>query len=143
VNGRREHGNIASGSLINCFVLLSIFTEISPIWISFFLIFGNVGQTFVQVAMSNSISRSLPKDQIGVGMGLFSMTSFIAQGMAVGVYGIVAAQGSSVYWNPLHVDSSSYLFSNIYLVLAALHVGIFWLQRYLLLYIFVDKAYKV
>ncbi|WEK53572.1 MAG: MFS transporter [Candidatus Cohnella colombiensis] len=121
--------SIASGSLITCFVLLSIFTGISPLWISFFLIFGNVGQTFVQVSMSNLISRTLPKDQVGVGMGLFSMTSFIAQGMAAGVYGIVAAQSSSVHWNPLHVDPSSYLFSDIYLVLAAMHVGIFWFYR--------------
>ncbi|KRF43863.1 MFS transporter [Paenibacillus sp. Soil787] len=116
--------SVASGSLIFCFVLLSIFTGISPLWISFFLIFGNVGQSFLQIAMSNSISRSLPKDQIGVGMGLFSMVSFIAQGIAAGVYGIVAAQGSSMHWNPLNVDPNSYLFSNFYLILAALHVGI-------------------
>lgn len=116
--------SVASGSLITCFVLLSIFTGISPLWISFFLIFGNVGQSFMQIAMSNSISRSLPKDQIGVGMGLFSMVSFIAQGIAAGVYSIVVAQGPSVHWNPLNVDPNSYLFSNFYLVLAAMHVGI-------------------
>ncbi len=78
----------------------------------------------MQIAMSNSISKSLPKDQVGVGMGLFSMVSFIAQGIAAGVYGIVAAQGSSVNWNLLNVDPNSYLFSNFYLVLAAMHVGI-------------------
>ncbi|OGX68728.1 MAG: antiporter [Paenibacillus sp. RIFOXYA1_FULL_44_5] len=121
--------SVASGSLITCFVLLSIFTGISPLWISIFLMFGNVGQSFLQIAMSNSISRSLPKDQVGVGMGLFSMINFIAQGMAAGVYGIVAAQGSSVNWNPLHVDPNSYLFSNIYLVLAAVHVGILLFYR--------------
>ncbi|NRF92447.1 MFS transporter [Paenibacillus frigoriresistens] len=116
--------SVASISLITCFVLLSIFTGISPLWISFFLIFGNVGQSFLQIAMSNSISRSLPKDQVGVGMGLFSMVSFIAQGIAAGVYGIVAAQSSSVHWNPLNADPNSYLFSNFYLILAAMHVGI-------------------
>lgn len=120
---------VASGSIITCFVLLSVFAGISPIWISFFLIFGNVGQTFLQIAMSNSISRSLPKDQVGVGMGLFSMVNFISQGMAAGVYGIVAAQDSSVNWNPINVDPSSYLFSNIYLVLAAMHMGILLFNR--------------
>ncbi|QYR24375.1 MFS transporter [Paenibacillus sp. sptzw28] len=121
--------SVASGSLITCFALLSIFTGISPLWISFILIFGNVGQSFFQIAMSNSISRSLPKDQIGVGMGLFSMISFISQGIAAGVYGSAAAHGSSVNWNPLHVDPNSYLFSNIYLVLAAMHVGILLFYR--------------
>jgi DHA2 family metal-tetracycline-proton antiporter-like MFS transporter len=116
--------SIASASLISCFALLSIFTGLSPLWIAFFLIFGNVGQSFIQIAMSNSISRALPKDQIGVGMGLFSMISFISQGIAAGVYGILAAQGSSINFNPLNAEPNSYLYSNIYLVLAALHVGI-------------------
>lgn len=121
--------SIASGSLITCFVLLSIFTGISPLWISLFLMFGNVGQSFMQIAMSNSVSRSLPKDQVGVGMGLFSMISFIAQGIAAGVYGIVAAQDSSVNWNLLNVDPNGYLFSNIYLFLAAMHVAILLFYR--------------
>lgn len=121
--------SVASASLIICFVLLSIFSGILPLWISFFLMFGNVGQSFLQIAMANSISRSLPKDQVGVGMGLFSMISFIAQGMAAGVYGIVVTQDSSVNWNPLHVDPNSYLFSNIYLVLAVMHVGILLFYR--------------
>ncbi|MCR8630074.1 MFS transporter [Paenibacillus radicis (ex Xue et al. 2023)] len=121
--------SVASGSLISCFALLSIFTGISPLWISFFLIFGNVGQSFLQIAMSNFISKSLPKDQVGVGMGLFSMISFISQGIAAGVYGIVAAHGSSVSWNPLNVDPGGYVFSNIYLVLAAMHVGILLFYR--------------
>ncbi|CAH1195443.1 Riboflavin transporter RibZ [Paenibacillus plantiphilus] len=119
----------ASISLIACFILLSIFTGISPLWISFFLIFGNVGQSFMQIAMSNSISGALPKDQVGVGMGLFSMMSFIAQGIAAGVYGIVAAQGSSDNWNPLNADPDSSLYSNTYLVLAAMHVGILLFYR--------------
>jgi DHA2 family metal-tetracycline-proton antiporter-like MFS transporter len=94
-----------------------------------FLIFGNVGQSFLQIAMSNSVSKTLPKDQVGVGMGLFSMVSFISQGIAAGVYGLLAEQGSSVNWNPLNADPNGYLFSNIYLVLAAMHVGILLFSR--------------
>ncbi|MFM1652878.1 MFS transporter [Brevibacillus sp. B_LB10_24] len=115
---------VASGSILACFVLLSILTGVSPLWISLFLVFGNVGQSFLQIAMSNSVSRVLTKDQVGVGMGLFSMTSFIAQGVASGVYGLVVAHGLAVNGDPLHADSAISLFSNIYLVLAALHIGI-------------------
>lgn len=123
--------SVASGSIITCFVLLSVFTGISPPWISLFLVFGNIGQSFLQITVSNSISRTLSKDLIGVGMGLFSMISFIAQGIAAGIYGMVVAQGgSAVGWNPLHIDPNSYLFSNIYLVLAAMHVGILLFYRW-------------
>ena len=66
----------------------------------------------------------MPKEQVGVGMGLFSMIDFIGQGLAVGEYGIVVEQRASVSWNPLHSDSESALFSYIYLTLAAMHAGI-------------------
>jgi len=116
--------SIASSSLILCFIFISIFVGISPLWISLFLIFGNVGQSFMQVAMSNFISTTLPKDQVGVGMGLFSMIGFIAQGVAASLYSMVLATGYTLNWNPLHLDLNSHLYSNVYLVLAALHVGI-------------------
>ncbi|MBN3585933.1 hypothetical protein JYB64_26430, partial [Algoriphagus aestuarii] len=74
--------------------------------------------------MSNSISRTLSKEQIGVGMGFFSMVNFIAQGMAAGIYGMIAEQGASFHWNPLHVAQQGGLFSNIYLTLAVLHLAI-------------------
>lgn len=121
--------SIASSFLITCFLLLSIFTGVSPLWISLFLIFGNTGQAFAQIAISNSISRSLSKEQVGVGMGVFSMTSFIAQGIAAGLYGSLAAFHTSIRWNPLLSNSVTYLFSNIYIVLVALHVGILVFYR--------------
>ncbi|QMV41426.1 MFS transporter [Cohnella cholangitidis] len=121
--------SVASASLIACFALLAVFTGISPAWIAFFLMFGNVGQSFMQIAMSNSVSGSLPKDQVGVGMGLFSMVSFIAQGIAAGVYGIVSEQGTATNWLPVHTDPGSSLFSNIYVVLAVLHVGMLLFYR--------------
>lgn len=113
---------IASASLVICFLLLSSFAGVSPLWIATFLIFGNVGQSFIGVAMSNTISRTLPKEQVGVGMGLFSMLNFIAQGMAVGVYGIAVEWHTGPSLNPLHADAGSSLYSNLYLILAALHV---------------------
>ena len=120
---------IASGALITCFLLLSSFAGVSPLWISAFLILGNVGQSFIGVAMSNTISQTLPREQVGVGMGLFSMLNFIAQGVGAGIYGIAAEQDAAVSWNPLHLDPNSRLYSNMYLVLAALHAGILWFYQ--------------
>lgn len=115
---------VASGSLLTCFVLLSTFTGSSPFFIAMFLIFGNVGQSFMLIAMSNSISRTLPKEQVGVGMGLFSMMNFIAGGMATGVYSWVVDIGSDVLWNPLNNNPNGFIYSNIFFVLTALHVVI-------------------
>ncbi|MBD0381210.1 MFS transporter [Paenibacillus sedimenti] len=115
---------VASGSLITCFVLLSSFTGVSSVMIAVFLIFGNVGQSFMLIALSNSISRTLPKEQIGVGMGIFSMLNFITQGMATGVYSKMVDLHSPFPWNPINIYPNSSVFSNIYLVLAALHVAI-------------------
>lgn len=115
---------VASVSLLTCFVLLSTFTGSSPFFIAMFLIFGNVGQSFMLIAMSNAISRTLPKDQVGVGMGLFSMMNFIAGGMATGVYSWVVDIGSDVLWNPLNINQNGFIYSNIFFVLAALHLAI-------------------
>lgn len=115
---------LASGSLLICFVLLSTFTGISPVFIAVFLIFGNVGQSFMLIAMSNSISRTLPKEQLGVGMGIFSMLNFIAAAMSTGVYSRVVDFGSDTHWNPAYFYPSGFTYSNIYFVLAALQVGI-------------------
>ncbi|MEW9671080.1 MFS transporter, partial [Ammoniphilus sp. 3BR4] len=121
---------VASGSLLTCFVLLSTFTGISPVFIAIFLIFGNVGQTFMMISLSNSVSMTLQKGQAGVGMGLLAMSNFISGGMASGVYGKVVDLGSYVHWNPANIYPNGLIYSNIFLVLAVLHVGI------LLLYYF-------
>ncbi|WP_221567887.1 MFS transporter [Alkalihalobacillus sp. TS-13] len=115
---------IASMLLVSCFVLLSTFTGVSPVLIAIFLILGNVGQTFMMIAMSNSVSMTLSKKQAGVGMGLLTMLNFIGGGMATGVYGKMVDLGSAGHWNPVHHYSDGAIYSNIFLILAVLHVGI-------------------
>ncbi|CAG7654680.1 Putative multidrug resistance protein MdtD [Paenibacillus allorhizosphaerae] len=115
---------IASASLLACFVLLSSFTAVSPWLIAAFLIFGNVGQSFMLIAMSNSVSKTMPKEMIGVGMGIFSMLNFIMQGIATGVYGKLVDFSAAHPWNPINVNPGSAVFSNMYLLLAALHAVI-------------------
>lgn len=117
---------VASGLLIACFMLLSTFTGGSLLFIAVFLILGNVGQSFMQIAMSNLISRTLPKEQVGVGMGMFAMVNFISQAIAVGSYSRIVDMGSSELpsWNPAYGYSSGFIYSNIFFILAALQVVI-------------------
>lgn len=115
---------LASGLLLICFISLSTFTAISPVFIALFLIFGNVGQSFILIAMSNSISMTLPKEQVGVGMGMFSMLNFIAASMATGAYSRILDYGSEVHFNPVNLYPDGIIYSNIYLVLALMHAGV-------------------
>lgn len=116
---------IASSLLLICFVLLSAFTASSSLYIAAFLILGNVGQSFMLIALNNSILQTLPKSQAGVGMGMLQMLNFCVQAVATAIYSKILDFGSDVHWFPINMPSSGFIYSNIYLVLAALHVMIF------------------
>ncbi|MCM3495904.1 MULTISPECIES: MFS transporter [Paenibacillus] len=114
----------ASSLLIAGFVLLSSFAWVSPIGISLILILGNVGQMFMQISLSKTISLSLPKEQTGVGMGLFSLLNFLSGAIATGIYGKAVDVGATHAWNPLNTDQGASTYSNIYVILAAVQLGI-------------------
>lgn len=112
----------ASSLLLTCFLLLSSFAGISPAYMALFLILGNVGLSYMMIALSNTISRALPQEQIGVGMGLLSMLNFIAGAVSASVYSTSVDRGASFGWNAVNTSPAAYVYSNIYLVLAVLHV---------------------
>ncbi|WP_274366077.1 MFS transporter [Paenibacillus thermotolerans] len=123
---------IASGLLFICFTLMSLFAGILPAIVAVFLIFGNVGQTFLQIALSNTISGTLPKEQTGVGMGLLSMLNFLAGAVSASVFGKIVDQGAAFRLNPFYAFPDSYVYSNIYFVLALVVLGvwIFYLIKF-------------
>ncbi|ANE48776.1 antiporter [Paenibacillus swuensis] len=109
---------VASGLMFIGLMLLSVLSGAHALWIAVFLIFGQLGQISMMVALSNTVSRTLPKDQTGVGMGLLSMLNFIAAAIAAGVYSKIVDQGAEVPWNVLNPYGNAAVFSNIYLILA-------------------------
>lgn len=115
--------HIASVLLLSCFALMSVFTGAPPAAIALILVLGNVGQTFMNIALASSASKTLPKSQTGVGMGMFSMMNFISGSVAVAINGKFMDLGSSRVWNPLSFGTvgGGYIYSNIFLVLAAAH----------------------
>ncbi|MBB6672062.1 MFS transporter [Cohnella nanjingensis] len=121
----------ASLLFFTCFALLSSFAAAAPLGIAFFLIFGNIGQTFSYIALSNAISRTLPKEQVGVGMGLLSMLNFIAGAVCSSLYSTMVDRGAGSGWNPAQSHPAAFVYSNIYLLLALvvlLMSGIYYLQ---------------
>ena len=99
------------------FIFLSIFAGMSPLWIWIFLILANVGQTFMQVAMTNTVSRTLLEDQAGIGMGFLQMMTFIAGATSTTLIGKVLDLGSSFQLNPLQVYSEATVYSNAFFLL--------------------------
>ncbi|WP_375163063.1 MFS transporter [Paenibacillus sp. SC116] len=130
-----EHGNsalikTASLLMLLCFMLLSTFVGISPYAIAIILMLGNVGQTFMSIGMSNTISRTLTREQTGVGMGLFSMLNFISGAIAMSVIGKMLDSGStSLRLNPFMMNESAYVYSNIFLVLFIVTLIVWGLYR--------------
>lgn len=115
---------IASGTLLCSFVLLSTFSWSSPLFIAIFLIFGNVGQSFMMITLSNTTSTMLQREQVGVGMGLLSMMNFIAGSVAAVIYGKAVDMGSNFHLNLVNVSPNDSIYSNIYFILAILYVVI-------------------
>ncbi|GAB3070538.1 MFS transporter [Salinicoccus sesuvii] len=123
--------NVASLFLLVGLLSLSSLVGLSPVYIAIFLIFGVMGQSFMQIAIMNSISQTLSKDQSGIGMGLVSMIIFIANASATAIIGRVLNTGTQNFaLNPLVQQNSSILYSNIFLVLAILLLFIIPAYRY-------------
>lgn len=122
---------IASLLIFLCFALLSSFIGVPAYLIAIILILGNVGQTFMSIAMSNTISRTLPKEETGVGMGLLSMINFISGAIAMSVIGKMLDQSStSLQLNPIVTNDAAYIYSNIFAVLSLLIIAVVVLYRY-------------
>lgn len=113
----------ASTLLIVGFVCLSSVAGLSPAFIAIFLTLGVLGQSYMQIAMSNMISQTLDKEQIGIGMGLLSMFNFIAGAVSTATIGKVLDGGiTSVQFNPFVGTQAAFMYSNIFLVLALIVV---------------------
>jgi len=126
--GNRLLVYIAASLIFTCYFLLSSFLGVSPIFITFILIFGNVGQTFMSVAMSNTISRTLERSQVGIGMGLLSMLNFISGATATSLIGKILDYGNvEFHFNPLSANSAAFIYSNIFFVFAFLIIVVAFL----------------
>lgn len=93
-------------------------------FISAFLIFGNVGQMCLAIAMSNTISAILPKEQVGIGIGILQMTNFIMFAVASAVYSSLLDLGTLTKLNLANGYGEGIMYSNIFLVLAILQVSL-------------------
>jgi DHA2 family metal-tetracycline-proton antiporter-like MFS transporter len=114
---------LATSCFFICFCSLALMIGAPAYFITCFLIFGYVGQTFFQLAMANTISQTLARNQTGVGMGLFMLVNFVASSTATALMGAALSKNNTtVYFNFLFFQFAGAKYSNIYCVLAIIVV---------------------
>jgi DHA2 family metal-tetracycline-proton antiporter-like MFS transporter len=69
---------MAASLMISGFVLLAVLSDIAAWVVAGCLILPNIGFIFMQSSLSKLTSLLLPKEAIGSGMGVFSLTNFMA-----------------------------------------------------------------
>ncbi|OPH60753.1 tetracycline resistance protein TetA [Paenibacillus ferrarius] len=89
-----NHLILRTGSILMLLgaVLFGLFSSLSPIAILIVYIPLSLGVTMLTTSVSNEMSRILPKEQIGAGMGLSQLIQFVG-----GAFG-VALSGKSIAW---------------------------------------------
>lgn len=103
-------------------IAVSLFVQSSSIgfWVWYIgaaLILMYIGFSFVQTALTESVTQILPAHQIGVGMGLFNMTSTISGAVVTAL--VAKAMEQELFAFPFHPfisDSHAYLYGNLLLI---------------------------
>jgi DHA2 family metal-tetracycline-proton antiporter-like MFS transporter len=109
-------------------IALSLLLQSSSIglWVWYIgaaLIMMYIGFSFVQTALTESVTQILPVHQIGVGMGLFNMISTISGAVVTAI--VAKAIEQKLFAFPLHPfisDSHAYLYGNLILILSLIVV---------------------
>ncbi|WP_145330690.1 MFS transporter [Paenibacillus xylanexedens] len=131
-----EKGNVyliytASSMLVIGFLSLSFAAGVSLFFVSSFLVLAVLGQSYMQIALSNTIAQTLSKEQVGIGMGLLSMFNFIAASVSTTVLGKVIDGGAQqMRFNPFISLTSAFVYSNLFIVLAILVVVMTFVYRW-------------
>jgi MFS transporter, DHA2 family, metal-tetracycline-proton antiporter len=104
---------------------LSVVTGLSVVAVACALLFVNSSFTFVQSALAKVVSSALPKEQTGIGMGIYNLTNFLA-GAISGAVMSKTVEFDWSRWNVLAVQHPS-TYGTIYFLLAALAGLNMWL----------------
>ncbi len=109
---------------------LSTFSGYAAWMIAICLVFVNVGTSFYQSSITKLVSTTLPAGQTGVGMGIFSLNNFMSGAVSgAAVSKIIDFSSGGLALNPLAVQGTSSIFSNVYLclfVITLLNIGMLY-----------------
>ncbi|MFC7064150.1 MFS transporter [Halobacillus seohaensis] len=114
---------IAFTLMITGFFLLSSFVGSSPLVISIVIIISYIAFPFIQTATANLISTVLPKNEIGVGMGIYNLFNFMSGAFGGAIIGKMLDYESGVKLNPISfAQGHEVVYSNVFIGLVALTI---------------------
>lgn len=122
---------LAFSLMIVGFFLLSTFIG-GPVWvISVVVILSYIAFPFLQTSTANLISYALPRNEIGVGMGIYNLFNFMAGAFGGAIIGRVLDFEAGTRINPFSVaEGTSIIYSNVFaglIVVTALNGCFFYL----------------
>ncbi len=110
---------LGTGLLIFGFFVLSTFAGHASRIIALKLIICYSGFAFIQSSLPHTVSIVLSKEQTGIGMGIYNLVFFISGAFNTAVIGrLLDMQSTSFCLNPLNVSVPSWIYSNIFMLLA-------------------------
>jgi MFS transporter, DHA2 family, metal-tetracycline-proton antiporter len=114
-------------------VLMSVLLSVSTYIIAGTMLLTYIGFSLFQTAMINSVSQTLPKEEIGVGMGIFNLVTIISGAVGIAVVGKVL----DTAWLAFPLLSvipmpKSYIYSNVLLFFSVMIIigGILYIRGF-------------
>ena len=117
---RGSHFVVYSGLTLVALSLLlnSSFIGMWVWYLGIALILMYIGLSFVQTALTESVTQIMPVEQIGVGMGLFNMTSIISGAVVTALVAKAMKQELFAFrFHPFISDPHAYMYANLLLFL--------------------------
>ncbi len=110
---------IGAGFLIIGFLLLSTLAGHAPLRIALILPLCYAGFAFLQSSLPHTVSIVLPKEQTGIGMGIYNLLFFISGAFSTaGIGRLLDISSAGFSLNPLASDAAAWTYSNIFIILA-------------------------
>ncbi|MFD1040134.1 MFS transporter [Virgibacillus byunsanensis] len=114
--GSKQVIYIAFGLMITGFFLISTFTGSSAWVISMVLIITFIAFPFIQTSTANLISTVLPRNEIGVGMGIYNLFNFMSGAFSGAIIGKILDYESGVKLNPFSIAQGHGIsYSNVFI----------------------------
>ena len=114
--------------LMSGFLLLSTFAGLRPWVISLNMIPCYMGFSLFQASIAHKVSSTLPRDQLGVGMGVYNLFFFMSGAFSAAFIGkLLDISRYHAPINPLTATVSAGPYSNLFLLLGAVLLCAAWL----------------
>ncbi|MDF0728545.1 MFS transporter [Cytobacillus sp. S13-E01] len=121
--GSKQVAYIAFALMISGFFLLSSFIGSAPWVISIVIIISYIAFPFLQTATANLIATFLPRNEIGVGMGIYNLFNFMSGAFGGAIIGKMLDNESKFLLNPFSVaQGNAIIYSNVFIGLVVLTI---------------------